>query len=282
MPARANTELSIGIPDEPLLVAREALSEGDAVKINPDGTNELDYSSRTGQPQEIGYNTNLEKFAQKVSFSSQKTISALTVRIVKQGSPTDSIKVGIQADSSGSPSGTFLASFTKAASAFTSDTAFKENLDAPVTLSANTTYWIVFERTGSLSTSDYYQEQATGGFPSGQETKYFTSGAWQNSTMGLYVILWSPPGVFKAKATTTAEAAAYLGIMDQAVASGANLPAGSLITHGLKKKTSWGLTKGTVYYLSDTAGAISTSAGTVSKKIGLSIGSETLVLYNTL
>lgn len=96
MPARANIELSIGIPDEPLLVAREALSEGDAVSFKSDDTNELDYSSRTGGgPQEVGYNTNIEKQAQKVSFSSQKTISALTLRVVKQGSPTDSIKVGI-------------------------------------------------------------------------------------------------------------------------------------------------------------------------------------------
>lgn len=152
-----------------------------------------------------------------------------------------------------------------------------------MTLSANTTYWIVFERTGSLSTTNYYQEQAAGGFPSGQESKYLSSGTWTNSTMGLYVILWSSlVGVFKAKATTTAEAAAYLGIMDTAVSSGANLPAGSLITHGLKKKTGWGLTKGTVYYLSDNAGAISTTAGTISKKIGLSLGSDALVLFNTL
>lgn len=280
MPARTITELSIGIPDEPLLVAREALTDGDAVGLKD--PKELDYSSRTGEPQEVGYNTNIEKQAQKVSFSSQKKIASLTVRIAKQGSPTDSIKVGIQADSSGSPSGTFLASFTKAAAAFTSSTAFRENLDAVVTLSANTTYWIVFERTGALSDVNYYQAHAVGGFPSGQESKYLSSSTWTNSTMGLYVILWGQKGVYKAKATTTAEANAFLGIVDQAVADGANLPAGSLVIVGYKKKTSWGLTEMSVYYLSDTAGAISTASGTVQKKIGLSLGTETLVLLNTL
>lgn len=281
--------LSIGFADEPLLVACETLSAGDAVKFKPDDTNELDHSSHIGGgPQEFGFDYSppqsfdLVKQAQKISFSSQKAISALTVRVVKQGSPTDSIKVGIQADSGGSPSGTFLASFTKAASAFTSDTAFKENLDTAVTLSANTTYWIVFERTGALNATNYYQEQAAGGFPAGQESKYYDGTSWLDSTMGLYVILWSPPGVCRAKATTTAEAAAYLGVMDINVNLGANLPASSLVTHGLKQKTDWGLTRGAVYYLSDTTGAISTSAGTISKKIGLSLGSDTLVLFNTL
>jgi len=286
MPARATSELSIGFPDEPLLVAREALSEGDAVSFKSGDTNELDYSSRTGDPQEFGfdYTTDFVRLAQKVSFSSQKTIGALTVRILKYGSSTDSIRVGIQADSIGSPSGTFLASFTKAASAFTSDAAFKENLGTAVTLSANTTYWIVFERTGAIDATNYYQTQASGGFPSGQEVKRYDGTSWLDATNGLYVVLWSSAveGVFKAKATNTAEAAVYLGIMDTTVFSGANLPAGAIITHGLKKKTGWGLTKGAVYYLSDTAGVISTSAGTISKKIGLSLGSGTLILFNTL
>lgn len=279
MPARSFQELSIGYADDSLLVAREALSEGDAVKLSR--PNLLDYSSRTGEPQEVGY-SGIEKQAQKISFGSATKVASLTVRIVKQGSPSDSIKIGIQADSSGSPSGTFLASFTKAASAFTSNVAFRADLDSVVTLSASTTYWVVMERTGSISGTDYYQTQAVGGFPSGQESKYHNGTSWTNSTMGLYVIVWDQIGVRKAKATTTTEANAYVGIMDEAVADGTNLPKGSLVVAGWKKKTSWGLTEMSVYYLSDTAGTLSTSSGTVSKKIGLSLGTETLVLLNTL
>lgn len=41
-----------------------------------------------------------------------------------------------------------------------------------------------------------------------------------------------------------------------------------------------GLTPGVIYYLSDTAGAISTSAGTVSKKVGLSLSATQILIKN--
>ncbi|MFA6171959.1 MAG: DNRLRE domain-containing protein [Patescibacteria group bacterium] len=45
--------------------------------------------------------------------------------------------------------------------------------------------------------------------------------------------------------------------------------------------TSSGLTPGSIYYLSDTSGAISTSAGTVSKKVGLALTATKLLILNT-
>lgn len=281
MPARSTPELSIGINDESLLVAREALSDGDAVALIQRIA--IDYPSGDSPDGTFGRSTTLQKEGQKISVSSNTRVGALSVKIRKYGSLSDSIRVGIQADNSGNPSGTFLASFTKAASAFTSGTPFTESLDSIITLTGGTTYWIVFERTGSLDDDNYYDSYSVGGFTSGSESKYTDgSGVWTNSTLKLYHRVWEPEGVYKAKATTVAEAAAFLGVMDQAVSQDANLPAGSLVTHGLKKKTSWGLTKRSVYYLSDTAGALSVSAGTVSKKIGQSLGTETLILHNTL
>lgn len=41
-----------------------------------------------------------------------------------------------------------------------------------------------------------------------------------------------------------------------------------------------GLTAGAIYYLSNTVGAISTTAGTVTKKIGRALSATTLLIIN--
>jgi len=52
---------------------------------------------------------------------------------------------------------------------------------------------------------------------------------------------------------------------------------GPVITDGVVTVLS-GLTPGSTYYLSDTPGSISTSAGTVSRKIGLALSATTLLI----
>jgi hypothetical protein len=47
---------------------------------------------------------------------------------------------------------------------------------------------------------------------------------------------------------------------------------------GIVYKASWGLTEGKQYFLTDTAGAIGTTAGTYSKKVGKAITSEKLLI----
>lgn len=69
------------------------------------------------------------------------------------GTPSDHLRVGIQADSAGSPSGTFLDSTTidPTSSAVTYTSALNASL------TAGSTYWVVFERTGGLDAANFYR-----------------------------------------------------------------------------------------------------------------------------
>jgi len=106
------------------------------------------------------------------------TISSVSVTINKSGSPTSTLSIGIQADSSGHPSGSYLGSGTKIASDIT--TSFVNyiiTLDTPVAVTSGVTYWVVAS-CDSLSSSNYYQWE--GSVVNGNLTKHLDTATWNN------------------------------------------------------------------------------------------------------
>lgn len=121
-----------------------------------------------------------EKTAQSFQLSSQTDVTGLVLSVGRVGAPTDSLRVGIQADSSGEPSGTFLASATLGyLLLYTGSQKRLFEFSAPITLSASTTYWIVVERTGSLNDSNYFTVFAstTDNYANGAPY-YLDDGSW--------------------------------------------------------------------------------------------------------
>jgi len=111
------------------------------------------------------------------------TISAVTVTLNKSGAPTSILSVGLEADTSGHPSDTYLGSGTKVASDLTTSFVnYSITLDTPVTVTAGTPYWVVAS-CNALSTSNYYQWQ--GSTVSGNVTKHLDTATW-NSFGGFY------------------------------------------------------------------------------------------------
>lgn len=83
-------------------------------------------------------------------------VAEISVRVWKEGTPSDNMKLELCQNSSGLP-GTVLASATVAGSDIGSKATWKKfTLNTPVTVTNGTNYHIVLSRTGSMSSSDYY------------------------------------------------------------------------------------------------------------------------------
>ncbi|HYT46233.1 MAG TPA: choice-of-anchor R domain-containing protein, partial [Methylomirabilota bacterium] len=107
--------------------------------------------------------------AQSFTILGSYTALFIKVKIYKEGSPTDAVKIQLCSDSSGNP-GTVLATGTVDASSLTTTpTVFQINLDLTVPLTAGTTYYVVFDRTGAQDATNFY-------FVSGQSTNTYTNG----------------------------------------------------------------------------------------------------------
>lgn len=82
--------------------------------------------------------------------------------------------------------------------------------------------------------------------------------------------------IYKASALTQAEVDGFIGI---ATCNGVAGETANFISFGYKTDYS-GLTPGTVYYLSDTPGVLSTTPGTISKKVAIVFSPTTLFIKN--
>jgi len=82
----------------------------------------------------------------------------LKVRARRQGSPNDALRVAIQSDANGSPSGVEIAS-AQVNGAELEGEAYswvKFVFSPPPQLTPGKTYWVVFTRTGTITASAYY------------------------------------------------------------------------------------------------------------------------------
>lgn len=84
------------------------------------------------------------------------TAGFVHVKVGKEGTPSDNLKLELCANSSGYP-GTVLADATVAGSAVGAQASWKEfTLSVPVSVAAGTNYHIVLSRTGATSADHYY------------------------------------------------------------------------------------------------------------------------------
>lgn len=98
------------------------------------------------------------RLAQSILHGIALNINSVDVRVRRQGSPTDNLTLSVQADSGGQPSGFDMRSASLAGSSL-EDERFpwvRFNFAKPVSLAANTPYWLVLSRSGSYASGNYY------------------------------------------------------------------------------------------------------------------------------
>tara|TARA_Y100000310_G_scaffold323609_1_gene384279 strand:- start:3046 stop:4959 length:1914 start_codon:yes stop_codon:yes gene_type:complete len=266
--------------------AGEALTAGDTVLLG-DGSTTLTHEKNTtsNSDAQFGDNTASTKVAQSFQSSIAIDVDKITLRIRKILAPTDNVTVSIQADSAGEPDGSDIDSVNLAGTSLTTsyvNTQF--DLGSANALSASTTYWIVVTRSGAVDSSNYYEieYQNTSVYASGQ-LKNFDSvtGNWETTDYGA-----TSDAYFKVEFTTV-DGSAYLtrlssslntglfiGFVDATVAKAATA---TITTGGVISGLS-GLTSGSRYYLSNTFGTISTTAGDFTRFIGYALGATQLFI----
>lgn len=218
-----------------------------------------------------------QKFTTGAITSEIKSITvSYYVNVVLSGS--SNAYVGIEADSAGVPSGTFIASTTCNLSAppygTESCTAY---FPSGISVSPSTNYWFVIKSSNMTSVDSPY---GPNGCNSGCTTAYYsdngttwTSGG--NTTMyGFgHTDGSASHGTLASDASNTSNLyTQYLGIANNTVGVGGNA---HVVVSGTMASSSLTIGK---YYLSDTDGEISTSAGSNSRVVGWAVSTSTLLV----
>ena len=150
-------------------------------------------------------------------------------------------------------------------------------------LEPNTLYWLKV-RVSSASSGNsgwycrVYYNSASNSYPYGQAKVSSDYGStWSDLNYDLYfkIQLCDTNGrIYKALSTTNTLVARYVGILDGAYTSG-QTP--RIIAKGVKSNYN-DLAPGSIYYLTDTPGVISTSPGTITKQVAVAIDKNNLLI----
>lgn len=217
--------------------------------------------------------------ATSFTYTNAQATSISTVRVAvlleKIGTPADNVVLAIQADSGGSPSGTDLVSGTFSGGSLVNGDGNVVQLSLATSLTSGATYWLVARRSGAVDAANYYQiKSGTSGSFSGVTFNGGT-GLWSAGTVFQQYITVNP--VFDGGEIAKADSDStffgnFIGFTKSNVA--ANQTA-AVQTAGLVTGFT-GLTPGSDYYISTTAGAITTTPTKI--KVGTAINSTSILL----
>jgi hypothetical protein len=219
------------------------------------------------------------------TFLTSKRVNAIvggTIKIHGNGQvEARHIRVSIRATSANKPTGSDIGA---TAEFDTDDRGVKEytfTFGTPVTVSPNTTYAIVVRRYSADAYNNPTIAENTGGYSDGNQCNSTDSGSTWTVTTGkdLYFTITERQGtagrVYLTEATLDNEwANNFIGFAIETITSGNAI---KIVVSGYDDNQT-GLTVGSTYYLSDTPGAIATSAGSQSRKIGLAISATEILI----
>lgn len=213
-----------------------------------------------------------------------RTLNSIDIKLKKQGNPTDNVKVSIQTLSGGNPSGTILCYGTIAGTSLTTtSTVYTLTTNIPYLLTGGTSYAVVFDRTGSYDDTNYYKcVSATDHYADG-EALYTNLGVWTNGggVGDLYCVIkevCTAGKLYLTSAVSAVSSNTFIGFSLGNYNPGDSV---SVIVGSIADNLT-GLSVGSIYYLSDTFGTISTSAGSTTKKVGLALSATELRINYTI
>lgn len=251
----------------PMCIGEGALAA--VLDINATGT-DLNFGGTTGENESV---------AQKINESSEMIVNAVRVRLKIFNSPTDTVKVAIQANSGSAPSGVDLASGTVPVGTVGGSYAqLQFILNTELTLTANTTYWVVVSRTGSLNATNKYTIDTTNSNPyANGDISLYNTGAWNTfANNDIDVELQDINKLYKADAND-ADRDNFIGFLSATGTAGDNV---SIKLLGIQSGFT-GLTPNATYFVQDAIGTIGTTAGTTSLPIGKAISSTEILIDRT-
>lgn len=232
-----------------------------------------------------------QSFTLPVSGTIHQRLSQVTLYMNKQGSPTGNLTIELYAvDGSGKPTGSILASGTIAYSSISGGaTNYNVSMSA-YDMTPGTQYIFVANPGAGASVGNhavFYFGPSSNPYSGGKMWLSTDSGStWVDNDIGesvasgddirFGITCVSIAGrVYQTSALTAEDSDNFIGFNAETGTVGQTKSI--RITSGSLDGFS-GLTIGSIYYLNDTRGTIGTSAGTVSRKIGIAISATQLLM----
>ena len=108
--------------------------------------------------QAVGSDSQTAQIAQSFKIRRDVLLSSIDLRLRKQGTPSDQLRVDIRADNNGSPASGNLASCSMDTSAMSNEAYawVRGVFPAQVSLRAGNSYWFVLSRTGAVDAENHY------------------------------------------------------------------------------------------------------------------------------
>jgi len=265
--------------------AAQALAPGQAVYRLNDFGNVRAITMATVYNYSMCDGNGCQKIGQSFSLVTTSTPLGIYVNMNKGNAPTGTSTISIQTNSAtSSPSGTSIASVSFSDTTLTTTpTWYNKVFTTTSTLNASTTYWIVWETTSAASASNIVRVQgsATNFYPRGV-TRIYNGSDWTTVTPIAGSQAWNfdlgYSAVDLASSAATSTSDGFAGFASAAISAFAS---GTIKFSGVVTATSSGepLNPGTDYFLS-TNGNVSSTAGTISRKVGIGASSSTLQITN--
>ena len=254
-------------------LAGEDIATSSAVCMGAGGTYN-DAISQTGSAtNETFYPT---WYAQTFTNLNNRYITGITFKTWNTGGGVNNFTASIRAVAGNVPTGSDLQGITGTINAGGGFGVKTITFPTPVKVSPNTQYAIVLSADaacGIVSNSDSY----AGGNMATSTNNGSTWGAITGKDLyfGVNVIYGNSGSIYACSATASSTMSNnFLGFNSSAVASSSY---GNIVTSGVFGGLT-GLNVGSTYYLADIPGMVSSTQGTISRKIGLSVSSTAILI----
>lgn len=256
--------------------AGENLTAGNAVIVAYKQAATLEAQQTTAKDGDLGMGTTTW-LAQ--TFLTSNDAAAITSIKFTNGDTVGSgdTRASIRATSGGNPTGADLGSGTVTAS--NNDTEYTVTFATPIPVSPSTTYALVLRRVtnttniGTVSSNPYADGKLHRSTNSGSTWDSTTYAAY-DIKFKIYEIDTISPLLYKADASSAdVYANNFIGFAAETKNAGETTRVNLVVDDNQT-----GLSVGSTYYLSDTSGTISTSAGSTSRKVGIAMSATEILI----
>ena len=262
----------------------ESIALGAAVAIGDgNGIYTIDHQTTQNNSSPLSTSSGNNQFGQTFTTKSDTTkLVSLTVWMSSNNTAgTASVEAVIYATSGGVPTGGSLGAVSASVPSNSSAGAFVFTFGSPISLSASTQYAAVFKNTNNAClVTIYWQNSAvlTGGT---MITTANAGSSWTvNASQTLYFIdtqIINDAGQLlncNANGANSSRYNNFIGFAAQSASVGTNCT----VNVGGIDNNQTSLTVGVEYYLANSNGGLSTSAGSNSRKVGLSLSTTTILI----
>lgn len=264
--------LLTGVVGSVILTAGQNIAQNDAVAIG-DATNVKTGSNVSGATGDSTI-SNTTWFSQKITTTvSAVAIKQIGIKMSGNGSG-GTLTVSLRADDgSGKPTGSDLGVGTVSYS--TTEATYVVTFSSSIAVSPSTFYHII-ARLDVGGAGRFITRDNTAGTGTNKSTDSGSTWSANNGPLvyDVYEEDTALNKIYKACSLfNSGRANGFIGFAKAAITSGNT---GTVVVSGVVANT--GLTSGATYYLSDTPGAVSASAGTVSRKIGKALSTTSILI----